>query len=281
VNRLRIRHTTSFTYEADVSASYNEARMRPVSSDSQLVLSSTLQVEPSASQHDYTDYWGTRVTSFEVITPHRGLTVSATSLVEARPRSHAGHPVAWEQLRSRTATEMELIEHLGQTRLTEPAEDVVRLAEEIAAQGLNPCETAAAIARTVGESMEYVQGVTGVHSTAADAWEEKKGVCQDITHITLGALRAAGIPARYVSGYLHPSREPVVGESVRGESHAWVEWFCGHWVGFDPTNLIDIADRHVLVGAGRDYSDVPPLHGVYAGPRASDLTVSVEITRVA
>jgi transglutaminase-like putative cysteine protease len=281
MNRLRIRHTTSFTYEADVSASYNEARMRPVSSDSQLVLSSTLQVEPAASQHDYTDYWGTRVTSFEVITPHRSLSVSATSLVEARPKQHAGHPISWEQLRSRSATDMELIEQLGQTRLTKPAEDVVRLAEEIVAQRRNPCETATAIARAVGESVEYMQGVTGVHSTAAEAWEEKKGVCQDITHITLGALRSAGIPARYVSGYLHPRPEPAVGESVKGESHAWVEWFCGQWVGFDPTNLIDIADRHVLVGAGRDYADVPPLHGVYAGPRASDLTVSVEITRVA
>jgi transglutaminase-like putative cysteine protease len=281
VNRLRIRHTTSFTYEADVSASYNEARMRPVSSDSQLVLSSTLQVEPAAPQHDYTDYWGTRVTSFEVITPHRSLSVSSTSLVEARPKQHVGHPISWESLRSRSATDMELIEQLGQTRLTEPTDDVVRLAEEILAHGLNPCETATAIARTVGESMEYMQGVTGVHSTAAEAWKEKKGVCQDITHITLGALRAAGIPARYVSGYLHPRPEPVVGESVRGESHAWVEWFCGQWVGFDPTNLIDIADRHVLVGAGRDYSDVPPLHGVYAGPRASNLSVSVEITRVA
>jgi transglutaminase-like putative cysteine protease len=281
VNRLRIRHTTSFTYGADVSASYNEARMRPVSSDAQLVLSSTLQVDPPAPQHDYTDYWGTRVTSFEVITPHRSLSVSSTSLVEARPKLHVGHPISWEQLRSRAANEMELIEQLGQTRLTEPVEDVVRLAEGIVAQGLNPCATAAAIARAVGESMEYMQGVTGVHSTAAEAWQEKKGVCQDITHITLGALRSAGIPARYVSGYLHPRREPVLGESVRGESHAWVEWFCGQWVGFDPTNLIDIADRHVLVGAGRDYSDVPPLHGVYAGPRASSLSVSVEITRVA
>ncbi|WP_108252552.1 transglutaminase family protein [Planctomonas deserti] len=281
MNRLRIRHTTAFTYAADVSASYNEARMRPVSSDSQLVLSSTLQVEPSASLHDYTDYWGTRVTAFEVITPHRSLSVSSTTLVEARPKEHAGHAISWEELRSRASNEMELIEQLGQTRLTEPTEDVARLAEEIVAQGLSPCETATAIARTVGESMEYMQGVTGVHSTAAEAWAEKKGVCQDITHIALGALRSAGIPARYVSGYLHPKREPVVGESVKGESHAWVEWFCGQWTGYDPTNLIDIADRHVLVGAGRDYSDVPPLHGVYAGPRASDLKVSVEITRVA
>lgn len=66
-----------------------------------------------------------------------------------------------------------------------------------------------------------------------------------------------------------------------GESHAWVEWFCGSWRGFDPTNLIDIGDRHVTVGHGRDYNDVAPLRGVYAGPHASQLFVTVQITREA
>jgi transglutaminase-like putative cysteine protease len=84
-----------------------------------------------------------------------------------------------------------------------------------------------------------------------------------------------------VSGYLHPSPEPVVGETVVGESHAWVEWFCGSWHGYDPTNRMEIGDRHVRVGHGRDYTDVAPLRGVYAGPTASELFVTVEITREA
>jgi transglutaminase-like putative cysteine protease len=110
----------------------------------------------------------------------------------------------------------------------------------------------------------------------------RKGVCQDITHLALGALRSVGIPARYVSGYLHPRPNAAIGETVGGESHAWVEWFCGDdWRGFDPTNGIDIGDRHVLVGRGRDYNDVPPLRGVYAGPFGSTLFVTVEITREA
>ena len=108
-----------------------------------------------------------------------------------------------------------------------------------------------------------------------------KGVCQDIAHITLGALREVGIPARYVSGYLHPKSEAEVGVAVAGESHAWVEWFAGDWQGFDPTNNVEIGDRHVLVGRGRDYSDVPPLRGVYAGPFKSHLHVKVTITREA
>jgi len=129
--------------------------------------------------------------------------------------------------------------------------------------------------------VEYMHGITGVHSTAAEAWEARKGVCQDMAHITLGALREVGIPARYVSGYLHPKEHAEVGEAVAGESHAWVEWFAGDWQGFDPTNNIEIGDRHVLVGRGRDYNDVPPLRGVYAGPFKGHLHVKVTITREA
>ena len=126
-----------------------------------------------------------------------------------------------------------------------------------------------------------MHGITGVHSTASEAWEARKGVCQDIAHVTLGALREVGIPARYVSGYLHPRPSAEVGVAVTGESHAWVEWFAGEWQGFDPTNNIEIGDRHVLVGRGRDYGDVPPLRGVYAGPFKSSLHVKVTITREA
>jgi transglutaminase-like putative cysteine protease len=152
-------------------------------------------------------------------------------------------------------------------------------AHEVRSRHETPYGAAREIAETVGKAVEYVQGVTGVQTTAADAWSKKHGVCQDITHITLGALRAVGIPARYVSGYLHPRPDAPIGETVTGESHAWVEWFSGSWHGYDPTNLIEIGDRHVLVGRGRDYRDVAPLRGVYAGPFTSSLFVRVEITR--
>ena len=120
-----------------------------------------------------------------------------------------------------------------------------------------------------------------MHSLATEAWNTKIGVCQDFAHVTLGALRAVGIPARYVSGYLHPAKEPKIGEKVVGESHAWVEWFSGDWYGYDPTNMLEIAERHVLIARGRDYRDVSPLRGVYAGAGANGVFVTVEITREA
>jgi transglutaminase-like putative cysteine protease len=281
VNRLRIRHETGFHYDGEVTASYNEARMLPVSADGQLVLYSNLEILPISSHHTYTDYWGTRVSSFEILTPHRELSLAATSLVEVRPQEHAEHLLGWESLADEIERATEYVEQLGQTRRTLPPDELVELAREALAKAGSPCETAHSIYKQIGNRIEYMPGSTSVYTTAREAWEKKKGVCQDITHLAIGALRSIGIPARYVSGYLHPKPDAAIGETIAGESHAWVEWFCGDWRGFDPTNLIDIGDRHVAVGRGRDYNDVPPLRGVYAGPYASKLFVTVEITREA
>jgi len=281
MNRLRIKHMTGFHYGGDVTASYNEARMLPASADGQLVLYSNLEILPISSHHSYVDYWGSRVSSFEILTPHKELSLTATSLVEVRPRQHDQHEGTWEDLAIEIEKTTENIEQTKQTRRTAPPDDVIKLARDIADATPNPCDAALAISTAIGEAMEYMHGVTGVHSTAAEAWAVRKGVCQDITHLALGALRSVGIPARYVSGYLHPKPDAAIGETIAGESHAWVEWYCGEWRGFDPTNQIDIGDRHVTVGRGRDYNDVPPLRGVYAGPYGSELFVKVEITREA
>lgn len=281
MNRLRIKHMTGFHYGGDVTASYNEARMLPASADGQLVLYSNLEILPISSHHSYVDYWGSRVSSFEILTPHKELALTATSLVEVRPRLHDEHDLTWADLALEIEKTTENIEQTKQTRRTAPPTEVAELARSIADQHENPCDAALAICTAVGEAMEYMHGVTGVHSTAAEAWAVRKGVCQDITHLALGALRSVGIPARYVSGYLHPKPDAAIGETIAGESHAWVEWYCGQWRGFDPTNQIDIGDRHVTVGRGRDYNDVPPLRGVYAGPYGSELFVTVEITREA
>lgn len=281
MKRLRIEHQTGFSYQGDVTASYNEARMLPGSTDSQFVLNSSLDIEPSTSVNQYVDYFGTRVAAFDVLSPHSALTITARSLVEVRPRPLEHVDITWAELAREANRSISTVEQLTQTGRTRPHAEVAELARSIAAQHDSPGQAAHAIAVAVGDAVEYMHGITGVHSTASEAWEARKGVCQDITHITLGALREVGIPARYVSGYLHPRPSAEVGEAVTGESHAWVEWFAGEWQGFDPTNNIEIGDRHVLVGRGRDYNDVPPLRGVYAGPFKSSLHVKVTITREA
>ncbi len=282
MNRLRIQHVTGFSYEGDVTASYNEARMLPVSFDGQLVIASQLDIAPVTAAYAFVDYWGTRVTSFDVLTPHRELSLTATSVVEVRPRLAAEGITEWGALADAARALTSTVEQLEQTKRTAPPEELAAEAAAIAGHHRDPAIAAREICGAVGDAIEYVQGVTGVHTSAGDAWAQRKGVCQDIAHLALGALRSVGIPARYVSGYLHPRADAEVGEAVQGESHAWVEWFTGAgWVGFDPTNGVEIEDRHVLVGRGRDYDDVAPLRGVYAGPGRSNLFVQVEITREA
>lgn len=281
MKRLRIEHATGFSYRGDVGASYNEARMLPGSTDSQFVLTSQLDIEPATSVNQYVDYFGTRVASFDVLSPHSSLTITARSLVEVRPRPLEVPETSWDRLARATERSVPTVEMLIQSPRTAPHPEVAEIATAIAAQHDDPGRAALAIAQAMSDAMEYVHGITGVHSTASEAWVERMGVCQDITHITLGALRHVGIPARYVSGYLHPSANAEIGVAVTGESHAWVEWFTGSWQGFDATNGAEIGDRHVLVGRGRDYGDVPPLRGVYGGPHPGQLHVKVTITREA
>jgi transglutaminase-like putative cysteine protease len=127
----------------------------------------------------------------------------------------------------------------------------------------------------------YRPGATSVTTTATEVLNLRQGVCQDFVHLALGVLRAAGIPARYASGYLHPKRGAAVRETVDAESHAWCEAWVGEWESFDPTNGDDVGERHVLVARGRDYDDVAPLKGVYQGPPGNEINVRVTITRVA
>ncbi|HMR47798.1 MAG TPA: transglutaminase family protein [Arachnia sp.] len=280
MSRLRIVHRTGFRYEKPATASYNEARMHPHTREGQFVLETSLEISADASRNTYSDYWGTTVSTFEVLTPHEELSVRATSIVDTRSRPTRPLDMGWAELARRIPTSITLTECLEQTAATATDDDMEALAAQVKAEGHDVDRTALAICQGVGEAMEYRRGVTGVHSTAQEAWRARTGVCQDIAHVSLGVLRAAGIPARYVSGYLHPDREAPIGKPVVGESHAWVEWFAGEWRGYDPTNLVEIGELHVYVGHGRDYSDVPPLRGVYAGSSGSDMFVSVELTNL-
>lgn len=278
MSRYKIVHITGFKYHGEVAASYNEAKLLPARDEDQLVFATKLDVEPQGSLHEYFDYFGTRTVMFEVLEPHSELTITSTSTVELRPHISPAPGLGWNDLAGEISSSLELTDAVAQTKRTHPPADLAKITRKLA-EKLTPHETALALCQKVYESITYKHGVTGVHSLATEAWNNKIGVCQDFAHVTLGALRSVGIPARYVSGYLHPAKDPKIGEKVIGESHAWVEWWAGSWFAFDPTNDVDVADRHVVVGRGRDYDDVPPLRGVYAGPFNSELFVTVEITK--
>ncbi len=275
--QLRIRHTTGYHYEQGAVASYNEARMTPMTTSEQYVLRSRLEISPTPWSYEYRDYWGTTVTSFEVHDPHQDLTVVATSIVDTQGSPPEPHGLAWDAL---DAVQDEWCEFLAMSPWVAPAPELLAELAELRAAAATPTDYALAVMNFLHDRIAYVPGSTEVTTSAADAWTEQTGVCQDFAHLTLGALREARVPARYVSGYLHPSPDPVIGESVAGESHAWIEWWDGEWIGWDPTNAIAAGPRHVVVAKGRDYADSPPLRGIFSTSGGSELFVGVEITRV-
>jgi transglutaminase-like putative cysteine protease len=281
--RYRLVHNSEYSYDRPVSASYTEARLSPRETAWQTPLEVTLNVEPASWRFRYEDYWGTQVRVFETQHPHSTLDIQATSLVEV---DSARRPVAdpgtgWDTVRDPRAADR-FYEYLIHTVATEPPAEVQALASECAASSAGPYQSAQAICAAIHDAMTYMPGSTEVHTVAADAWTERRGVCQDYAQLVVGALRHVGLPAQYVSGYVHPSTTPEIGVVTGAESHAWVACWLGEWVEFDPTNRADVRDRHIVVGTGRDYHDVPPIKGIVAGKHlATGLAVSVELTRLA
>ena len=278
--RLRIVHDSRYRYLTDVFASFNEARLTPLDLDRQVLIRHELHLEPRGTVQAYRDYWGAVVEAFDLHGPHREMHVTATSIVDT-PGGHAIAPgLSWEELAAPAVVDR-WCEFLERTSYVDDAAadpDRAELVERFRAMG-KPADAVRAIVGEVHGRMRYTPGVTTVSTTAHEAWAAKHGVCQDFTHAALSLLRAIGIPSRYVSGYLH-SEDEAVGEPVVGESHAWIETWDGAWQGFDPTNNRDVGSEYVIVARGRDYHDVPPIKGLYAGGGAAQLSVSVEITQL-
>ncbi|WTW93336.1 transglutaminase family protein [Streptomycetaceae bacterium NBC_01309] len=278
--RLGIRHVTEVTYAGEARSSFNEVRMAPLTLPTQTALESRVEVSPSAHVWTYWDYWGTQVAAVDVPEPHGRLRLTARATVETSPAQAPPPAPDWPELRELCASGAES-EHVTPTELTRVDGTVEAEAHRIAADGGTPHEVAAAVAQWVHDRVAYMPGSTGVGTSAQEAHDQREGVCQDIAHLTVAMLRTVGLPARYVSGYFHPVPEAAPGETVVGQSHAWVEYWAGSWVPLDPTNMVDVGVRHVVVGRGRDYADVPPFKGVYQGPPGEPPRVAVELTRLA
>ena len=276
--RMRVVHSTGYAYKSPVTASFNEARLTPRSDSRQNVILNRVETVPATRSYRYVDYWGTAVTSFDLYAPHTELEVTSSSVVETDKGEMPEEKLSWDDLSSEAVIDR-FDEMLSPTDYV-PASRRIRAVGRRIAKYNDPPDAVLAAAEWAHSELEYVPGTTGVHSSGLDAHREGKGVCQDFAHLTLILLRSMGIPSRYVSGYLHPNSEAVVGEVIDGQSHAWIQAWTGGWWNYDPTNDTDINEQYISVGVGRDYSDVSPLKGIYSGEGSTDLDVVVEITRL-
>ncbi|OBK21776.1 hypothetical protein A5634_09300 [Mycobacterium asiaticum] len=277
--RMRVVHTTGYAYQSPVTASYNEARLTPRSNTRQNVVLNRVETIPATRSYRYIDYWGTAVTAFDLHAPHAELTVTSSSVVETERPEFPIEKTNWEELESIAVIDR-FDEVLRPTDYTPASKRVSAVGKRII-KNHEPGEAVVAAARWARNELDYLPGTTGVQSSGLDALEQGKGVCQDFAHLTLILLRSMGIPGRYVSGYLHPKADAVIGKVVEGRSHAWIQAWVGGWLNYDPTNDTEITEQYISVGVGRDYADVSPLKGIYSGLGATDLDVEVEITRLA
>lgn len=277
--RTRVVHTTDYRYDAPVTRSFNEARLTPRGDHRQNVVLNRVETVPATRSYRYTDYWGTAVTAFDLHAPHTELQVTGSSVVETEPFTGPAEELSWDELRADAVVDR-YDELLAPTAYV-PLDDELAVVAEQLARTDSPAKAVMRAAEWVHREMDYIPASTSVHTSAVQAFAERRGVCQDYAHLTLLLLRSMRIPSRYVSGYLHPRPSADIGATVEGQSHAWIEAWTGQWWGYDPTNDIAIAEQHVSVGVGRDYSDVPPLKGIFSGGGSTDMRVVVEITRLA
>lgn len=293
MTRLQITHRTRYDYGAAVTVSYNEARMTPQTDPEQTVLEAGLQVHPAgAAPSRHRDYWGTVVHTFDIHQPHSSLEVIATATVEiSRDAQGTGRDqpgtaemigeagVGWEQLADEQ-TLQRFSDYLPQSQLSGPGDELSGVVEGLAG-GSAPAQAVQEVFAWLREEMEYQPGTTEVHDSAETAFAARRGVCQDLSHVAIGALRHLGIPTRYVSGYIHPDPQAVIGQEVAGESHAWLEWWDGRWRSWDPTNHQPAGNLHIRVAHGRDYADVTPFKGILSGGGGQTvLQVEVSVVRL-
>ena len=286
----RITHTTRYRYSKPVSQCQNEARMRPRATPRQNCIAHRLYVSPEpASRHEREDVYGNHLTYFAVQKAHQVLEVTAVSEVrlDSFKRPDPEQSPAWEQVVSglRHDVDNRLLEPREFTLaspLVTPREAHADYARECFAPGRSLPEAAMALMEKIHTHFEYDPHSTSVATPLDEVFNHRRGVCQDFAHVMLACLRALGLPARYVSGYLETDSGPD-GTRLRGAdaSHAWVAVFCpGYgWLDLDPTNNTAPDNRHITLTWGRDYGDVAPLNGVIRGGGPAILEVEVDVIR--
>jgi len=291
MTRYRIQHTTTYTYESDVTGSYGQFHLRPRDLDWQHCLDHEVVISPEpADLFRHEDVYGNTKTYYHVLTPHTQLVITGTSIVEISDREldsdRLGLP--WESARPALAVEAPDSWRATDFTFTSPMIDVPDGVSAYAATSFTPGraigEAAIDLMHRVHSDFTYKSGSTTISTRVRDLLERKMGVCQDYAHFTVACLRSLGLAGRYVSGYLAtvppPGKERVVGADA---SHAWVGvWIPGTgWLYLDPTNnrLTDVS--HATVAFGRDYSDVPPVKGViFTESKKSKMKVGVDMARL-
>jgi transglutaminase-like putative cysteine protease len=292
MQRYRVRHETVYHYGGSVAHSHQLLHLTPRDSITQTCQSRKITLEPQpSSRREHTDAFGNLVTRLEYDLPHDRLAVLAEVAVEVRAPAGVEESASdpWETVRSGLTYSGEPLEadYLEACRFRMES-SYVKLKQAFTeyggdcfAEGAPLLGAAQALMRKVHRDFKYAPGSTNIRTSAMEAFEARRGVCQDFAHVMIACLRSRGLAARYVSGYLRTTPPAAAAPSWVGAdaSHAWVSVFCPPfgWIDLDPTNDLRVATDHIVIAWGRDFGDVSPLRGVIIGGGQHRLSVRVSV----
>jgi transglutaminase-like putative cysteine protease len=284
--RFDIRYRTTFTYDGLVRESQNELRACPTSDERQQLIGYRVGTTPAARVSSTVDYWGTRVDAFGIRGPHLTLEVVAEAAVETRQAALVTTAPRLGELEDPAFLDAHW-EYLQPSAHCHWGEGVTAAAtNQREYVGSDVVSLVLALHRRTHAALTYTPGSTYIGIDVEEVLESGVGVCQDFAHLAVGMCRAVGIPARYVSGYFFTSGDATgddaQDEVVEVQTHAWFEAAVPGvgWLALDPTNQREVGLRHIKIGHGRDYDDVPPMRGSVAGAADHAVDAAVEIRRV-
>lgn len=293
--KLRILHETVYEYAPPVDTAQHIVHLKPRDTRNQTLLSHGLDVWPQpAARSERIDAWGNTRCFFALQTAHEELRVIATSTVLTRTPDPlpADGGATWETVRERFRYRAgsswdRAAEFVFASEYVPQHDDFAAYARPVFTPGLPVLHAAEALMRRIHFDFKYESDSTDVGTPAVEALAQRRGVCQDFAHIMIGCLRAMGVPARYVSGYLLTSPPPGQPKLVGSDaSHAWVSVYAppaedanlyGEWHDFDPTNDRLPGEDYVTIAFGRDFGDVSPMRGLLHGGGEHTLDVGVTV----
>ncbi len=270
---LRILHETKLSYTEPVSETVFEVRMAPPSDEDQTNLGYRLKIMPAAPVTIYRDGFGNRVDLFNILTSYRELVIRATSIVRTHHTSSAESRLADVDWIPETDAQhtMETLEYLQPSPFVNRSPELDQFLTTLPKPGGRLLDLVHRLNEAVRDRLLYEKKVTTARTPVDEALRLGRGVCQDFAHLFIAASRGLGLPARYVSGYIHQAGEVA--------THAWCQVWTGRngWVDVDPTRGTLVGDDYVKIGIGRDYSDIPPNRGVWKGRADEIISVSVKV----
>jgi transglutaminase-like putative cysteine protease len=281
-------HKTVYHYTEPVAVSQHAARLEPLVSERQQTSGFTLRIDPLPDVFNTrTDYFGNRTAVFGIRELHRELVVEASSRVSVRPFTPPvpGLSPAWREV-ARLFRDPVSPKNTGayefclDSPLVWTAPMYARWARKSFGEDTPLLVGVVDLMGRLYREFDFDPVATDVATPLEQVWEERRGVCQDFSHVALACLRSLGLPARYVSGYLRTVPPPGQARMQGADaSHAWFSVFCpaNGWVDFDPTNNLIPCDGHITVAVGRDYSDVSPLCGILTGGGEHTVGVAVDV----